>query len=84
MGLSFRIYLIAQDDVICRLAQAKFDRMSREPAAHRLPMFASQRVRMASVIVELAGGAPVRVARTTYAVVAFDREGRLDAGRFRR
>jgi hypothetical protein len=84
MGFSCRTYLITDDDRPGRLAGAQFDRMLRDPHAHRLPQFAGQRVRMASVIVELAGGAPLRIVRRTFAILGFDREGRLDLERFGR
>ncbi len=41
MGFSYRTYLITEDDRIWRLAHAKFDRMLRDPAKHRLPVFAA-------------------------------------------
>ncbi|WP_028218028.1 hypothetical protein [Paraburkholderia oxyphila] len=82
MGFSSRTFLVAPDDTLWRLSASKFDRMLRDPASHRLPAFAGQRARMASVVVELVAGEPVRVVRTTYAVLAFDAEGRLDPGRF--
>jgi hypothetical protein len=84
MGFSSRTYLVARDNRVCRLASAKFGRMLRDPESNRLPAFAGQRVRMASVIVELVGGAPVRVVRNTFAILAFDKEGRLDVERFGR
>ena len=37
---------------------------------------------MASVVVELVSSEPTRVTRTTYSVLAFDDEGRLDSNRF--
>ena len=82
MGFSFRNYLVTQDDCICRLASAKFGRMLQDPANCRLPEFAGQRVRMASVVVELFDGAPVRIAQNTFAILAFDDEGRMDSQRF--
>ena len=82
MGFAFHTYLIAPDDQLGRLAGAKFFRMLRDPEAHRLPQFAGQRVRMASIVVELANRAPVRIVRRTFAILAFDRDGRLDLQRF--
>ncbi|MBC8752811.1 hypothetical protein [Paraburkholderia sp. WC7.3b] len=76
MGFSSRTFLLAPDDTLWRLATSKFDRMLRDPASHRLPAFAGQRARMANVVVELVASEPVRVIRTTYAVLAFDAEGR--------
>jgi hypothetical protein len=82
MGFSSRTILVAPDDTLWRLSTSKFDRMLRDPASHSLPAFAGQRARMASVVVELVASEPTRVIRTTYSVLAFDAEGRLDPGRF--
>jgi hypothetical protein len=59
-----------------------FDRMLRDPASHRLPIFAGQRVRMADLIVELADRGPRRIVRRTFAVLAFDDQGAIDTARF--
>ena len=82
MGLSCRRFLIARDDSLYRLPNTTFDRMLRDPANHRLAIFAGQRVRMADLIVELADGSPWRVVRSTFAVLAFDDEGGVDTARF--
>jgi hypothetical protein len=82
MGFSSRTFLVAPDDTLWRLSTSKFERMLRDPASHRLPVFAGQRARMANVVVELVASKPVHVTRTTYSVLAFDAEGRLDPGRF--
>jgi hypothetical protein len=82
MGISSRTFLVAAGDTLWRLSTSKFDRMLRDPASHRLPAFAGQRARMANVVVELVASEPMRVIRTTYSVLAFDAEGRLDPGRF--
>ena len=84
MGLSCRRFLIARDDTFGRLANSTFDRMLRDPAGHRLPVFAGQRVRMADVIVELVARDPVRVVRSTFAILTFDDEGCIDTARFDR
>ena len=84
MNLSSRRFLIAQNDVLYRLADATFTRMLRNPSSHALPVLAGQRVRMASLMVELIGGAPVRVVRSTFATLSFDVDGRMDSGRFTR
>jgi hypothetical protein len=84
MGFACQTFLLAHDDRLGRLASAAFDRMLRDPASHRLPQFAGQRVRMASIVVELDRGQPVRVVRRTFAVLGFDDEGGLDLGRFSR
>ena len=82
MGFSFKRYLVAVDDTLYRLANTTFDRMLRDPANHRFPVFAGQRVRMADVVVELVGREPACVVRATFAVLTFDDEGRLDASKF--
>ena len=82
MGFAFHTYLITPDDRLARLASTKFGQMLRHPDAHRLPQFARQRVRMVSVVAELANRAPVRIVRRTFAILAFDRHGRLDLKRF--
>ena len=82
MGFSCRRYLIVQDDTLCRLAEVKFDRMLRDPASYPLLVFAGQRVRMASAVVELVGRVPTRVIRNTFAILVFDGEGCIDTGKF--
>jgi len=69
MGFSFQRYLVAVDDTLYRPANTTFDRMLRDPANHRLPVFAGQRVRMADVVVEFVGREPACVVRTTFAVL---------------
>ena len=84
MNLSSRRFLIAQDDVLYRLADTTFNRMLRNPDSQAFPILAGQRVRMASLIVELICGAPVRVVRSTFATLSFDDNGRMDSGIFTR
>src|SRR6202008_1882738 len=45
---------------------------------------AGQRVRMADLIVEIAGGAPVPGLRSTFSTLSFDDPGRMDSGRLTR
>jgi len=84
MGISFRRFLIGSDDRLYRLANAKFNRMIREPSSEPLPLFTGQRVRMADVIVELDGRTPVRILRDSFAILEFDGKGQLDFGKFER
>jgi hypothetical protein len=84
MNLSSRRFLIAQDGVLYRLGDATFIRMLRNPGRHAVPVLAGQRVRMASLIVELISGAPVRVVRSTFATLSFDDDGHIDSGMFTR
>jgi hypothetical protein len=78
MGLSCRLFLLDENDVLHRLSNAKFDQMLRRPAQHRLPRFAGARVRMASVIVALEDHKPIRVVRINFSILSFDKTGRFD------
>jgi len=78
MGLSYRLFLLDENDVLYRLSNAKFDEMLRRPAGNRIPRFAEARVRMASVIVRFEDRRPIRVVQTSYSVLPFDKTGRLD------
>ncbi len=82
MSLRCHRFLIADDGTLCRLANAKLERMLRDPANHRLPVFAGQRVRMADVAVVFVDRIPVRVVRSTFAILAIDDDGRIDSSKF--
>jgi hypothetical protein len=84
MSVSSRRFLIAQDGVLYHLADATFIRMLRNPGSHAIPLLAGQRARMASLIVELIGGVPIRVVRSTFATLSFDDDGCMDSGMFTR
>ena len=82
MSLRCHRFLIADDGTLCRLANAKLERMLRDPANHRLPVFAGQHVRMADVAVVFVDRIPVRVVRSTFAILAIDDDGRIDSSKF--
>lgn len=82
MSLRCHRFLIADDGTLCRLANAKLERMLRDPANHRLPVFAGQRVQMADVAVVFVDRIPVRVVRSTFAILAIDDDGRIDSSKF--
>jgi len=82
MGLSFRMFLLDQDDVLFRLPNTKFNQMLRNPTSHRLPRFAGTRVRMTDVGVELIDLQAVQVVWITFNVLTFDDEGYFDASAF--
>lgn len=84
MGLSFRMFLLDQDDVLYRLPNTKFDQMLRNPASHRLSRFAGKRVRMTDVGVELIDRQAVQVVWITFNVLTFDDDGYFDASAFDR
>lgn len=72
MSLRYRTFLIADDGTLYRLANARFDRMLRDPASYRLPALAGQRVRMANTFVEVVDRVPVCVVRSTFAMLTID------------
>jgi hypothetical protein len=76
---SARIFIVGQDDTLCRLAATKFDAMLDNPKSHPLPRFAGQRVRMISATVELRDRLPYQIARLVYQILKFDRQERLDS-----
>lgn len=82
MGWSSRLFLLSADDGLHRLASAAFGRMLRPHSRCRLPDFAGQRVRLASVAVELAGGIPIGVRHFSFSILEFDADGVLDLKRF--
>lgn len=82
MGFSCRTFLIARDDSLWRLSRTRFDRMLRDPASHCLPVFAGQRARLASIVIESMDRKPVRVVRHTFSILTFDTEGRIDPSKF--
>jgi hypothetical protein len=84
MQLSSRRFPIAQDGVLDRLADATFIRMLQNPHEHAFAILAGQRVRMASLIVELIGGKPAHVVRSAFAALTFDKDGHIDLGMFTR
>ncbi len=56
VGLSSKLFLISADNTLHALADAAFMRMLRREAVSRIPDFAGQRVRQASVVTEVVGG----------------------------
>jgi hypothetical protein len=84
MGLSFRMFLLDQDDALYRLPNKKFAQMLRDPTSYRLPRFAGARVRMTDVAVELLDRQPIRVVWITFAYLTFDAKGYFDASAFDR
>lgn len=84
MGLSLQKYLVAADDGLYRMADTVFGQMLRDPAAHRLPAFAGQRIRSAELVVHVADRRPVAVVRVAWSVIAFDARGCADVDRLRK
>jgi hypothetical protein len=84
MGISFRMFLLDQDDGLYRLSNTKFEQMLRNPTSCRLPRFAGARVRMADVGVQLQDRKPIRVVWITFGFLTFDSDGYFDASAFNR
>ncbi|MFZ4480990.1 MAG: hypothetical protein ACOYNZ_13975 [Rhodoferax sp.] len=82
MRLSNRRFLIANDDVFYRISNVKFERMMRDPGSERLPLFSSQRIRMADLVIELLDREPQAVCREAFSIIQFDDEGQCDVLRY--
>lgn len=81
MGLSSRLFLLDGDDTLHGLAGTAFMRMLRQEDTARLPDFAGQRVRLASLIVELADRTPRRVLHANFSIIDIGPDGLLDVAR---
>jgi len=81
MGLSSRLFLLSGDDTLHALAGTAFMRMLRQEDISRLPDFAGQRVRLASLIVELADRTPLRMLHRTFSILDIGTDGLLDVAR---
>ena len=81
MGLSSRIFLLSGDDTLHALASSAFMRMLRKEDGCRIPDFAGQRVRQASLLVAVVDRIPVGVVHQTYCILDIDTDGLLDVER---
>lgn len=81
VGLSSRLFLLGGDDALHVLAGTAFARMLQQEDTARLPDFAGQRLRLASLVIELADRMPQRVLRASCSVIGIGSDGRLDVAR---
>ena len=81
MGLTLWLYLLCADDTLHALASTAFMRMLRKEDVARVPYFAAQRVRQASIVLEVEGETPVRVVHSTFSILDIDADGLLDVER---
>src|SRR4029450_6019692 len=81
MGLSSRLFLLSRDDALHVLAGTAFMRMLRQEGISRLPDFAGQRVRLASLTVELVDREPLRILHRTFSILDIGTDGLLDIAR---
>lgn len=84
MGIASRIFLLDRDDRLYRLPEATLGRMLQHPGSHLITCFAGARVRMAHLFVELSDRHPIRIVWSTFGVLTFNEEGRLDPDTFER
>ena len=75
MNASGRTFCLGADDTVYLLPHTRYQAMLRDPAAHPIPRFASQRVRCADVSVELEGRKVVRTLGLNPYILEFDRHG---------
>ncbi|MEJ8859130.1 hypothetical protein WKW79_31485 [Variovorax robiniae] len=81
MGMSSKVFLVSAEDMPEALAAAAFMRMLRQESPSRMPDFAGQRVRQASITVELGEGTPLRVVHRAFSMLDIGADGVLDVAR---
>ena len=81
MGLSSRLFPLSADDALHALASSAFMRMLRREDVARVPDFAGQRVRQASIVVEVVNLMPLRMVHWTFSILDIDADGLLDVER---
>jgi hypothetical protein len=77
MRIGFRHYLLDAEGALYHVPNAAFDRMLRDPARHRIPRFAGQRIRSAEIGVALMNGKPIAVELSWFSVLTFKKNGAL-------
>ncbi len=78
MGNGLRIFLIHDNNSLCRLSLARFERLLRRETKESLPQYAGKRIRYAIAILSLSGRKPLAINRIDYSILSFDAEGRID------
>lgn len=81
MKLSSKLFLLSADDTLHTLASTAFMRMLRQEDLTRVPDFAGQRVRQASVVVQMVDGTPLRMVHSTFSILDIKPDGFLDVDR---
>ena len=79
--LSSKVFLLSGDDTLHVLAGTAFMRMLRHEGLARVPDFAGQRVRQASVVVQVVDGTPSRMVHSTFSILDIKVDGFLDVER---
>ena len=81
MKLSSKMFLLSADDKLHALANTAFIRMLQREDVARVPDFAGQRVRQASIVVQVVDRSPTRMVHCTFCVLDITAEGLLDVER---
>ncbi len=81
MKLSSKLFLLSTEDTLHALASTAFMRMLRQEDLARVPDFAGQRVRQASVVAQLIDGRPSRMVHSTFSILDIKADGFLDVER---
>jgi hypothetical protein len=79
--LSSKLFLLSTDGRLHSLASTAFMRMLRQEDMARIPDFAGQRVRQASVVVQVVDGTPFRMVHSTFSILDIKADGLLDVER---
>ena len=79
--LSSKLFLLSADDTLHALASTAFMRMLRQEDLTRVPDFAGQRVRQASVVVQVVDRTPLRMVHSTFSILDIKHDGFLDVDR---
>jgi len=78
MGLSFKIFVVQEDDTVMRFPLARLNRILRRDQNERQTQYANKRIRIALMAVEMIDRKPVAITREQYSFLDFDSEGLLD------
>ena len=63
MGLSIRIFIVEDDDIIKRLPLARYERLLRRDPNERLLEYTDKRVRYALIVVDLFNRRPIEIVK---------------------
>jgi hypothetical protein len=84
MGTGFRIFLVNDDDSLCRIPTARYERLVRFEPQERLPEYAGKRVRCVFVALDVLGRTPLSIRHLEHFMLSFDRDGRIDTNEWDR
>ena len=79
VGIGVRVHFFDDELGIKRIPHAKFDRMYEGKSDEALPAYAGKRVKCAMSFLDLENRKPLRIRHTSYFIVAFDPDGKVDS-----